>query len=131
MATPAKLKWYFQFTPHDLHDWDSTEVPVLADAVVRGEKHKVVLFGNRNAFYYVLDRNSGKFLAGSQFAKQSWAKGLDDSGKPMVLPDSSPTTEGAKIYPDLSGGTNWFSPSFSPQSQPLLCGGAGCRAAST
>ena len=98
----GKLKWYFQFTPHDLHDWDSTEVPVLADAVVRGEKHKVVLFGNRNAFYYVLDRNSGKFLTGRQFAKQSWAKGLDDSGKPVVLPGSSPTTEGAKIYPDLS-----------------------------
>ena len=110
----GKLKWYFQFTPHDLHDWDSTEVPVLADAVVRGEKHKVVLFGNRNAFYYVLDRNSGKFLTGRQFAKQSWAKGLDDSGKAVVLPGSSPTTEGAKIYPDLSGGTNWFSPSFSP-----------------
>ncbi len=110
----GKLKWYFQFTPHDLHDWDSTEVPVLADATVRGEKHKVVLFGNRNAFYYVLDRNNGKFLTGRQFAKQSWAKGLDDSGKAVVLPGSSPTTEGAKIYPDLSGGTNWFSPSFSP-----------------
>ena len=75
---------------------------------------KLVLFGNRNAFYYVLDRTNGKFLTGRPFAKQSWAKGLDDSGKPMVLPDSSPTTEGAKIYPDLSGGTNWFSPSFSP-----------------
>ena len=68
---------------------------------MRGEKHKVVLFGNRNAFYYVLDRNSGKFLTGRQFAKQSWAKGLDDSGKAVVPPGSSPTTEGAKIYPDL------------------------------
>jgi len=110
----GKLKWHFQFTPHDTHDWDSTEVPVLADAVVRGEKHKAVLFGNRNAFYYVLDRTTGKFLAGRAFAKQSWAKGLDDSGKPIVLPNSTPTTEGAKIYPDLAGGTNWFSPSYSP-----------------
>jgi alcohol dehydrogenase (cytochrome c) len=112
----GQLKWYFQFTPHDTHDWDSTEVPVLADAVVRGEKHKAVLFGNRNAWYYVLDRGTGKFLAGRPFAKQTWAKGLDDSGKPIRLPDSDPTVEGAKIYPDLSGGTNWWSPSYSPQS---------------
>ncbi|MSV36287.1 MAG: PQQ-dependent dehydrogenase, methanol/ethanol family [Bryobacterales bacterium] len=110
----GKLTWYFQFTPHDVHDWDATEVPVLVDAVVRGEKRKVVLFGNRNAFYYVLDRTSGKFLAGRQFAKQSWARGLDDSGRPIMLPNSSPTTEGQKVYPDLGGGTNWFSPSFSP-----------------
>ncbi len=88
---------------------------MLADTVVRGEKHKAVLFGNRNAFYYVLDRTTGKFLAGRAFAKQSWAKGLDDSGKPIVLPNSTPTTEGAKIYPDLTGGTNWFSPSYSPK----------------
>jgi len=111
----GKLKWYFQFTPHDTHDWDSTEVPVLADAVVRGEKHKAVLFGNRNAFYYVLDRTNGKFLAGKPFAKQSWAKGLDDSGRPIVLPNTEPTVQGARVYPDLTGGTNWFSPSFSPQ----------------
>jgi len=111
----GRLKWYFQFTPHDTHDWDSTEVPVLADAVVRGEKHQAVLFGNRNAFYYVLDRGTGKFLAGRPFARQTWAKGLDDSGKPIRLPDSEPTPEGAKIYPDLAGGTNWFSPSYSPQ----------------
>ncbi|HTW64599.1 MAG TPA: PQQ-dependent dehydrogenase, methanol/ethanol family [Bryobacteraceae bacterium] len=111
----GKLKWYFQFTPHDTHDWDSTEVPVLADAVVRGEKHKAVLFGNRNAFYYVLDRTTGRFLAGRDFAKQSWAKGLDDSGKPIVVVNSEPTVAGAKVYPDVTGGTNWFSPSYSPQ----------------
>ena len=111
----GKLKWYFQFTPHDLHDWDSTEVPVLADTVVRGERHKAVLFGNRNAFYYVLDRVSGKFLAGREFAKQTWARGLDDSGRPILLGDTSPSEEGTRLYPDLGGGTNWFSPSFSPQ----------------
>ena len=111
----GKLKWYFQFTPHDTHDWDATEIPVLAEAVVHGEKHKAVLFGNRNAFYYVLDRTTGKFLTGRAFAKQSWAKGLEDYGKPIVLPNSTPTIEGAKIYPDLGGGTNWFSPSYSPQ----------------
>jgi len=83
--------------------------------VVRGKKHKAVLFGNRNAFYYVLDRNTGKFLAGKEFARQTWARGLDDSGRPIVLPNSEPSVEGAKVYPDLSGGTNWFSPSYSPQ----------------
>jgi alcohol dehydrogenase (cytochrome c) len=88
---------------------------VLADAVVRGEKHKAVLFGNRNAFYYVLDRTSGKFLAGRAFAKQTWSKGLDDSGRPIVIPGSEPTVEGNKMYPDITGGTNWFSPSYSPQ----------------
>ena len=111
----GKLKWYFQFTPHDVHDWDSTEVPVLADAVVRGEKHKAILFGNRNAFYYVLDRNTGKYLAGKEFAKQTWAKGMDDAGKPIVNPNSEPSVEGTKVYPDVTGGTNWFSPSYSPQ----------------
>ena len=111
----GKLKWYFQFTPHDLHDWDATEVPVLADTVVGGERRKVVLFGNRNAFYYVLDRTNGRFLTGRSYAKQNWAKGLDESGRPIVLPDTSPTDQGTKLYPDLGGGTNWFSPSFSPQ----------------
>jgi alcohol dehydrogenase (cytochrome c) len=111
----GQLKWYFQFTPHDLHDWDSTEVPVLAEATVRGEKRKVVLFGNRNAFYYVIDRSTGKFLAGRAYAKQTWASGLDDSGKPVLLPGAEPSDEGARVYPDVGGGTNWFSPSFSPQ----------------
>jgi alcohol dehydrogenase (cytochrome c) len=111
----GKLKWYFQFTPHDVHDWDATEVPVLADAVVRGERRKVVLFANRNAFYYVLDRTSGKFLVGRPYAEQTWASGLDASGRPIVLPNTSPTDEGTKLFPDIGGGTNWFSPSFSPQ----------------
>lgn len=113
-ADTGKMKWYFQFTPHDVHDWDSTEVPVLVDGVVRGEKRKLVLFANRNTFYYVLDRQSGQFLAGKQFAKQTWAKGLDDAGRPIRLPNTSPTVEGTKVYPSVPGGTNWFSPSYSP-----------------
>ena len=111
----GKLKWYFQFTPHDVHDWDATEIPVLTDAVVRGEKRKLMLFGNRNAFYYVLDRTNGKFLAGRAYAKQTWASGLDNDGRPILLGDSTPSYEGTKVYPDLGGGTNWYSPSFSPQ----------------
>ncbi len=110
----GKLKWYFQFTPHDVHDWDATEVPVLIDGVVRGRKRKLVLFANRNAFYYVLDRESGEFLQGKAFAKQTWAEGLDDHGRPMRVPNTSPTVAGTKVYPGIPGATNWFSPSYSP-----------------
>jgi alcohol dehydrogenase (cytochrome c) len=113
-ADTGKLKWYFQFTPHDVHDWDSTEVPVLVDGEVRGQRRKLVLFANRNAFYYVLDRQTGQFLVGKQFAKQTWAKGLDDSGRPIRLPNTTPTVEGTTVYPSVPGATNWFSPSYSP-----------------
>jgi len=110
----GKLKWHFQFTPHDVHDWDSTEVPVLMDGVVRGQKRKLVLFANRNAFYYVLDRQTGEFLQAKAFAKQTWAEGLDDAGRPMRLPNTAPSIEGTKVYPAVPGATNWISPSYSP-----------------
>jgi alcohol dehydrogenase (cytochrome c) len=90
----GKLKWYFQFTPHDVHDWDSTQIPVLANAIIRGREHKVVLFANRNTFYYVIDRTNGEFLHGSPFAKQTWAKGLDDNGKPVRVPNMAPVEGG-------------------------------------
>jgi alcohol dehydrogenase (cytochrome c) len=105
-ADTGKLKWYFQFTPHDVHDWDSTHVPVLIG--------KLVVVANRNGFYYVLDRLSGKFLTGAQFAKQTWAKGLDDHGRAIALPDKRPSPLGTVVYPGMHGGTNWFSPSYSP-----------------
>jgi alcohol dehydrogenase (cytochrome c) len=111
----GKLKWYFQFTPHDVHDWDAVQVPVLAEGVVRGEKRKLVLFANRNAFYYVLDRQNGKFLQGKQFVRQTWAKALDDSGRPVRIPNMFPSIEGTTVYPSVPGATNWFSPSYSPQ----------------
>jgi alcohol dehydrogenase (cytochrome c) len=114
-ADSGKLKWFFQFTPHDLHDWDATEVPILADITVRGKPQKAVLFANRNAFYYVLDRTNGNFLAGRPYAKQTWAKSLDDEGRPILQAETIPTEQGTRLYPDLGGGTNWFSPSFSPQ----------------
>ncbi len=113
-ADSGELRWYFQFTPHDVHDWDSTEVPVLIDGEVRGQKRKLVLFANRNAFYYVLDRATGEFLVGREYSKQTWASGLDDSGRPMRLPDTTPTVEGVTVYPAVGGATNWYSPSYSP-----------------
>ncbi|MEO7650024.1 MAG: PQQ-binding-like beta-propeller repeat protein, partial [Bryobacteraceae bacterium] len=88
------LRWHFQFTPHDTHDWDATHVPVIFDAEVRGRKRKLIANANRNAFYYVLDRTTGEFLTGSAYAKQTWAKGLDDRGRPMVIPGTEPSEAG-------------------------------------
>lgn len=113
-ADTGQLKWHFQFTPHDEHDWDSTEVPVLIDGVVSGQPRKLLLFANRNAFYYVLDRQTGEFLHGKAFAQQTWASGLDAGGRPIRLPHSDPSLAGSFISPGVFGGTNWFSPSYSP-----------------
>ena len=110
----GKLKWHFQFTPHDTHDWDSAHVPVLLEADVRGKKRKLVVVANRNAFYYALDRESGEFVAGREYAHQTWAKGLDDSGRPQVIPGTEPSEEGELVWPNLNGATVWFSPSYSP-----------------
>ena len=118
-ADSGKLKWHFQFTPHDVHDWDATEVPVLLDGEVRGRKRKLVVFANRNAFYYVLDRVTGEFLTGKPYAKQTWAKGLDDAGRPIRMPNTTPTLEGVKVYPTVAGAANWYSPSYSPKTNLL------------
>ena len=108
----GKLKWYFQFTPHDTHDWDANEVPVLVDANWRGKPRKLLLQANRNAFYYVLDRTTGEYLHGQEFARQTWAKGLDAKGRPIVLPNTDPTPAGNYVCPDATGATNWNSPSY-------------------
>jgi alcohol dehydrogenase (cytochrome c) len=115
----GKLKWHFQFTPHDVHDWDATEVPVLINAEFRGQARKLLLFPNRNAFYYVLDRVTGQFLLGKPYAKQTWAKGLDDSGRPIRLPGTFPTVEGTRVWPSVAGANNWYSPSYSPDTKHL------------
>jgi len=118
-ADTGTLKWYFQFTPHDVHDWDATAVPVLVDAEFRGEKRKLVLFANRNGFYYVIDRTNGKFLLGKPYVKQTWATGLDDNGRPIRVPGTSPTLAGVKVWPSVAGASNWFSPSYSPKTNLL------------
>ena len=118
-ADTGKLKWHFQFTPHDVHDWDATEVPVLIDGEIRGTKRKLVVFPNRNAFYYVLDRVTGEFLLGKPYAKQTWAKGLDDKGRPMRAPNTFPTHEGTLVWPAVAGASNWYSPTFSPRTGTL------------
>lgn len=111
----GKLRWYFQYTPHDLHDWDSNEVPVLADVAIDGKPRKLLMQANRNAIYYVLDRETGAFVAGKPFAKQNWCKGLDEHGKPILIPGMEPSVEGVLVYPGLEGAVNWPQPSYSPR----------------
>ncbi len=114
-ADTGKLKWHFQFTPHDAGDWDAVQIPVLANLDFRGAQRKVILWANRNGFAYVLDRTTGKFLRGAPFVKETWATGLDDNGRPIRTPDSYPTAKGTLLYPGIQGGTNWYSPSYSPR----------------
>jgi alcohol dehydrogenase (cytochrome c) len=113
-ADTGKLKWYYQFTPGDEFDWDSVQVPVLADMNWKGQPRRVMLWANRNGFFYVLDRESGKFLLGKAFVKQNWNVGFDEKGRPMKAPDFKASFEGKYIEPGVQGGTNWYSPSFSP-----------------
>ena len=111
------MEWYFQFTPHDVHDWDAIQVPILADLRMDGETRKVMMWANRNAFFYTLDRETGEFLVGKPFAKQTWAEGLDSNGRPIRVPNTSPTPEGTLVAPPVGGGTNWFSPAYSPRTE--------------
>ena len=111
----GKLKWYYQFTPNDEFDWDAVEVPVLADISWEGKPRKVILWANRNGFFYVLDRNTGKFLLGKAFVKQNWNIGFTEAGRPIKDPKFKATTEGTFIMPGVQGGTNWYSPSYSPR----------------
>ena len=110
------LVWYFQYTPHDLHDWDAAQTPLVADAVFRGENRKLLLQGDRNGYFYVLDRTNGKFLAAYPFVKLlTWADGIDSNGRPKLRPNMEPSVSGTKVCPAVEGATNWMSPSFSPQ----------------
>jgi alcohol dehydrogenase (cytochrome c) len=111
------LNWYFQFTPHDVHDWDAIQIPVLADLEVDGRVRKVMMWANRNAFFYVIDRETGEYLSGTPFARQTWAEGLDENGRPIRRPNTFPTPEGVLVAPDASGGTNWQSPTYSPRTE--------------
>ena len=109
----GKLKWYFQFTPHDLFDFDAVETPMLIDAVYQGKARKLLVQANRNGFLYVLDRTNGEFLSATRFVeKLNWATGIDARGKPL-LTGIQPTATGTRVCPGYAGATNWFSPSYS------------------
>ena len=110
-ADTGKLKWHFQFTPNDAYDYDSVQVPVLADMTWRGAPAKLMLWANRNGYVYALDRVTGKFLSGTPFVKVNWSSGLDERGRPI----QTPQPEGQPTYPGNQGGSNWYPPSFSPR----------------
>jgi alcohol dehydrogenase (cytochrome c) len=113
-ADTGKLKWYYQFSPHDEFDFDAVQVAVLADMPWKGQPRKVMLWANRNGFFYVLDRSTGQFLLGKPFVDVNWASGFDEKGRPMRVSGKLPSAEGTIITPGNQGGTNWYSPSFSP-----------------
>ena len=117
MATTGEMEWYFQFTPHDVHDWDAIQIPVLADLEVEGQLRKVMMWANRNAFFYTIDRETGEFLSGTPFARQTWAERIDENGRPVRRPNTFPTAEGTLVAPDATGGTNWQSPTYSPRTE--------------
>ncbi len=109
------LKWHYQFSPHNEFDWDSAQIPVLADLEWQGKPRKVMLWANRNGIFYVLDRTTGEFLKGQPFVKVNWVDGFDPKGRPLPVPGMAPSREGTLIYPGNQGGTNWYSPSYSPR----------------
>jgi len=113
-ADTGKLKWHYQFTPHDEFDFDAVQVPVLGDIEFQGRKRKVMMWANRNGIYYVLDRTTGKFLLGKPFTKVTWTAGFDEKGRPQRAPGAASSKEGTLIYPSYQGATNWYSPSYSP-----------------
>src|SRR5688500_14714731 len=109
----GKLRWHFQFTPNDAYDYDSVQIPVLVDMNWNGTPVKLMVWGNRNGFVYMLDRETGKFLLGKPFVKVNWASGLDERGRPI----QTPQPPGAPTWPGNQGATNWYSPSYSPRTE--------------
>lgn len=114
----GKLKWHYQFTPHDLHDWDATEPLVLVNTTFGGRPRKLLLQANRNGFYYVLDRVTGEFLLAKPFVKKlTWASGVGADGRPQLLEGNAPTLAGTKSCPAVRGATNWYSTAFHPETK--------------
>jgi PQQ-dependent dehydrogenase (methanol/ethanol family) len=115
-AKTGKLQWHFQFTPHDLHDWDANQPIVLVDALFHGKPRKLLLHANRNGFFYVLDRSNGAFLQATPLVKRlTWASGVDRNGRPVLLPNSAPTPAGVETCPAVRGATNWYSTAYNPE----------------
>lgn len=127
-ADTGKLKWHFQATPHDVHDWDAISDPVLADLTIGGRKVKALMQANRNGFYYTLDRTNGKMLAAKSYTKVTWASGIDANGRPELIAGQDPSENGTVSCPGLGGGHNWQASSYSPQTGLFYFGSTdGCH----
>jgi alcohol dehydrogenase (cytochrome c) len=121
-ADTGKLKWYYQFTPHDTHDWDAVADPVLIDLDVKGRKVKAVVQADRNGFFYALDRTNGKLLHAAPYTKVTWATGIGADGRPLVVPGLEPSETGVKVCPSLGGGHSWSATAYSLQTQLFYFG---------
>jgi alcohol dehydrogenase (cytochrome c) len=114
-ADSGKMKWYFQFVPHDTHDWDANETPILFDTEFQGRPRKLMLQANRDGYYYILDRSTGAFLLAAPFVKKlNWATGIDGKGRPILAPNMEPSPGGVNVCPSVHGATNWWAPSLDP-----------------
>ena len=113
-ADTGKRVWHFQSSPHDTHDWDSTQTAVLIDDEANGQKRKLIAQAARNGHYFLLDRTTGKALVSAEYVKTNWSKGYDAKGQPIPDPAKMPQIDGALVSPNQGGATNWQSPSFSP-----------------
>ena len=116
-ANTGKLEWYFQPSPHDTHDWDAIETPVLIDGNFRGVRRKMLLQASRNGYFFVLDREMGKDLLTAPFVKTDWASHIDASGRPIPAPEKEPQLDGVLVQANMDGATNWMAPSFDPQTR--------------
>ena len=116
----GKLAWGFQVSPHDTHDWDAAEVPVLVDGPFNGQPRRMLLQASRNGYFFVLDRTNGKSLLTKPFAAVNWSKGLDEQGRPIPDPAKEPSRDGVLVAPDEGGATNFWPPSFDPKSGLFL-----------
>jgi len=111
----GKLVWYFQPSPHDVHDWDAVQTPVLFDTEFKGKQRKLLAQASRNGFYFLLDRTNGEHLVTAPFIDQTWSSGVDQRGRPIAKPEATPSPDGALVEPGSDGATNWMAPSFDPQ----------------
>jgi alcohol dehydrogenase (cytochrome c) len=111
----GKLVWHFQPSPHDTHDWDAVQTPVLIDGEIDGQPRKLVAQASRNGWFFVLDRKTGKNYISSEYVQTNWAKGVDGTGQPIPNPAKEPQVDGALVSPNQGGAANWPPPSFSPQ----------------
>jgi alcohol dehydrogenase (cytochrome c) len=119
----GKLVWYYQVSPHDVHDWDASETPVLIDGVIDGQPRKLLAQASRNGYYFLLDRTNGKHLVTAPLIDTlNWSKGLNATGQPIPNPAKYPTTDGVLVSPSSNGATNWPSPSFDPETGLLYVG---------
>jgi alcohol dehydrogenase (cytochrome c) len=111
----GKMAWHFQASPHDTHDWDSNQTPVMIDGEFNGQPRKMLAQANRNGYFFLLDRVTGENLVSVPFVNINWSKGVREDGSPIPDPDKEPQTDGTLVSPDSGGAANWYAPSFNPE----------------